>query len=251
MPKPSAMPADGPPVAPEKGAAVLTRPQAAGGVTDHGGDKPLAPVPVTSDARAADMGVAGSAHPAPAQGAAAPSPEQMVPESRPDEPGAPIAGLPRGVVREILLAPDPRLRMAAAPVAGLRWPELAQLAADLLATLYAAGGRGLAAPQIGVAHRIFVMDSSWKTGPARPRIILDPDIVERAKSYATLDEGCLSIPGHVVAVTRPAAIRLRWFTLDGEAVLSEWSGIDARIAQHEIDHLNGVLITDHDNGSNR
>lgn len=162
----------------------------------------------------------------------------------PDSVDVLVSGLPEGRVQPVRLWPDPVLREVADAVADMDWPALSQLAADLLETLYAAGGRGLAAPQIGVARRIFVMDAGWRTGEADPRVILDPEVLWRAESESVAEELCLSAPDTPVPMRRPDAIRLGWFTLDGIAVVSDLSGIEARIALHELDHLNGLLIVD-------
>jgi peptide deformylase len=95
--------------------------------------------------------------------------------------------------RDILRWPDARLSMVA-EVAVVDDATLA-LAADMLETMYAADGRGLAAPQIGVLARVFVMDASWKTGVAAPETFLNPEIVWRSDEAVTSSEGCLSIPG--------------------------------------------------------
>ncbi|MBV0892461.1 peptide deformylase [Paracoccus sp. Z118] len=156
---------------------------------------------------------------------------------------------PQGRVLPVLRHPDARLRERCAPAAAMPWPEAPQLAADLLATMYAAEGRGLAAPQVGIAARMFVMDAAWKADAPEPRVLLDPAILWRSPEFTTADEQCLSIPGPPVPVARPAAIRLRWFDLDGGAHEAGLSGIEARIAQHEIDHLDGILILDHGGGA--
>ena len=159
----------------------------------------------------------------------------------PSAPGLP-AMLPEGRRLEILTVPDPRLLALSAPAGELRSAELFQLAADLLVTMYDAGGRGLAAPQVGVLRRIFVMDAGWKQGSAAPVVMLDPELRRNGDQKDTMDEACLSIPGRSVAVTRPARIDLRYFDLLGRAVGAEMGGIEARIVQHETDHLNGILI---------
>lgn len=173
-------------------------------------------------------------------------PEPLTAEDMAAEPlGPDPAALARlGRVRPILTHPDPMLRQVCLPVGRLGWDRIAPLAGDLLATMYAAGGRGLAGPQIGEPWRIFVMDHGWKTGAALPRIILDPEIAPLGAETETLDEGCLSLPGQPVAVTRPVTISLRCFDLTGALLTLCLTGIEARIAQHETDHLDGRLILD-------
>lgn len=146
-------------------------------------------------------------------------------------------------VRSILKWPDPRLTMSCDPV-GADISSIATLAEDLLETMYAAKGRGLAAPQIGVLMRVFVMDSAWKDGKPAPSVCIDPRILESSEEQAVMQEGCLSIPGVVTEIDRPVSIRLAWTTLEGERVIARLDGSKARIAQHEIDHLDGIVTFD-------
>lgn len=157
---------------------------------------------------------------------------------------APAALAAQGCPRPILHYPDPMLRRCCTPVGRLNWARLSQLAADLLATMYDAGGRGLAAPQIGEPYRMFVMDPGWKDGAPQPRIVLDPEVAPLGTEVETMQEACLSIPGQPVLVTRPAMISLRCFDLTGTLLTLCLTGIEARIAQHEADHLDGRLILD-------
>ncbi|WP_246055027.1 peptide deformylase [Paracoccus gahaiensis] len=150
--------------------------------------------------------------------------------------------LASGTVHDLVLWPDPRLRMRCEPAGYLSSPELRQLAADLLATMYAAGGRGLAAPQIGVSRRIFVMDAGWKEGAPDPLVMTDPEILVRSPVTEAAIEGCLSIPDRPVEVVRPVSIGIAWYDLDGLYQLEQLDGAAARIAQHEADHLDGRLI---------
>jgi peptide deformylase len=142
----------------------------------------------------------------------------------------------------ILRWPDPRLSTPAETVAvddgALR------LAQDMLDTMYAAQGRGLAAPQVAVLHRIFVMDATWKAGPQSPEIFLNPEIIWRSDTTAPGPEGCLSIPGPVTEVTRHTEIILRWTTADGAIAAQKLTGFRAICAQHEMDHLDGILTLD-------
>lgn len=165
------------------------------------------------------------------------------------DPGAPLspaggAEAAGGTVRPIVMYPDPVLRVRCAPAGEMMFDPIRTLVADLLATLYASGGRGLAAPQIGVTRRVFVMDAGWKTGAPTPLTAIEPDIIFASPDVVTGEERCLSIPDHPVQVTRPASIRLAYFDLDGVRHEAALDGAAARIAQHELDHLNGVLILD-------
>ncbi|SIS87424.1 peptide deformylase [Phaeovulum vinaykumarii] len=143
----------------------------------------------------------------------------------------------------ILRWPDPRLSQAAAPV-GTVTDAVRQLAADMLETMYAAPGRGLAAPQVGVGLRLFVMDTDWTDGPASPRVVLDPVLEPLGDDTAGRAEGCLSIPGIQTFVTRPARVRMRWRDLDGAAHDETFTGFTAACVQHEADHLDGILTLD-------
>jgi peptide deformylase len=144
--------------------------------------------------------------------------------------------------REILRWPDPRLKAPCAPVGDPS--DVTALITDLFETMYAAPGRGLAAPQVGVSLRLFVMDAGWKDGEMTPLACLNPQIVPLDAPVETGTEACLSVPGVTAEVTRPAAIRLRFTDLTGTAQSLDLSGAAARIAQHETDHLDGILHFD-------
>ena len=118
-------------------------------------------------------------------------------------------------VRPILIHPDPRLRKPAAPVATVD-DALRALADDMLATMYQAPGIGLAAPQVGVMKRVFVMDCAGKDEPEQPMVLLNPEILWASEELQTSEEGCLSIPEVYDDVTRPERVRVRWLGLDGE-----------------------------------
>ena len=144
----------------------------------------------------------------------------------------------------ILTWPDARLSQVCGPV-GVPDAEVRQLAADMLETMYAAPGRGLAAPQVGVLRRMFVMDVSWKEGRPDPVVCLNPEILWRSDRRATGPEGCLSLPGLTTDVSRAAEIDLAWTDLDGARHRARLAGFAAICAQHEFDHLEGVVTLDH------
>lgn len=148
-------------------------------------------------------------------------------------------------LRPILIHPDPRLKKPCEPVARIT-PEIETLAADMLATMYEAPGIGLAAPQVGVVSRLFVMDASREpdAGP-QPMVLVNPEIEWLSDETNVYDEGCLSIPDQYAEVTRPAQVRMRWLGLDGKMHQQEFDGLWATCAQHELDHLNGILFIDH------
>jgi peptide deformylase len=110
--------------------------------------------------------------------------------------------------------------------------------------MYDARGRGLAAPQVGEMIRVFVMDVSWKDGTPDPMVFLNPEIVARSDDMVTRSEGCLSIPGVLAAVARPAQITVSWMDLEGVRWAQAFDGFAAACIQHEIDHLDGVVTFD-------
>ncbi|MGB3407549.1 MAG: peptide deformylase [Jannaschia sp.] len=143
------------------------------------------------------------------------------------------------MILPIVLHPDPVLRIVCTPVAG----AVTDLARDMLDTMYAAPGRGLAAPQVGVTERLFVMDCSWKEGLPDPRVFVNPEIVARDGRQVN-EEGCLSIPDMPRRVARAATVTLAFDGKDGRRQ-ETFEGFAAACAQHEMDHLDGVLIVDH------
>ncbi|MGP3696992.1 peptide deformylase [Rhodobacter sp. NSM] len=145
-------------------------------------------------------------------------------------------------IRPILRWPDPRLSQACGPA--VPGPELDALAADMLATMYHAEGRGLAAPQVGEMVRLFVMDAVWKDGPAEPQVFVNPEILSLSEERVEGVEGCLSIPGVRTLIVRAPEIRLRWTSLFGAVQEATLSGFPAICAQHEIDHLDGIVTLD-------
>ena len=155
-----------------------------------------------------------------------------------------MAYLPR-MTRPILLFPDPRLRKACALV-GRITPEIETLAADMLATMYAAPGVGLAAPQVRLLSRLFVIDCNKDPeAPRAPVVMVHPQVVSAADALNAYEEGCLSFPEQYAEVTRPAEVRMRWTGLDGKTHERDFDGLWATCAQHELDHLNGRLFIDH------
>lgn len=139
---------------------------------------------------------------------------------------------------EILRWPDPRLSTPCAAVLG---DDQSQLIADMFDTMYAAPGRGLAGPQVGVLQRLFVMDCTWKEGAKTPFVAINPDILWSSEETCVMDEGCLSIPGVLTAIERPSRIRLRWQDAARDWQEQEFDGFEARCIQHEFDHLNGLV----------
>jgi len=152
-------------------------------------------------------------------------------------------------VRDIIRMGDPRLLTVCAPVSGPDDPEVRALVQDLLDTVDAVGGPGLAAPQIGVLKRVFVFSVPEGRSlapvdvdpPRRMTAILNPTLEAVGDEIARVWEGCLSIPGLRGAVPRPTRIRYRGIDMDGNPVEVEAGGFHARVFQHEYDHLEGIL----------
>lgn len=144
----------------------------------------------------------------------------------------------------ILLHPAPVLRARARPVAEGDADRVRALAPRMLATMYKAPGIGLAAPQVGESLRLLVLDLQKEDSPG-PIVMVNPEIVAETDETATREEGCLSIPGHYADVTRPACVKVRWRDVDGTRREMEADGLLAACVQHEVDHLDGVLFTDH------
>jgi peptide deformylase len=142
---------------------------------------------------------------------------------------------------KILEYPDPRLRIRAETVAQVT-DDIRQLAADMLETMYAAPGVGLAATQVDRHIRLVVLDVSETRD--QPRVLINPEIVAR-EGTETGDEGCLSVPGVTEGVDRAARIRVRALDRTGEAVEFEAEGMLAVCIQHELDHLVGKLFVDY------
>jgi peptide deformylase len=110
--------------------------------------------------------------------------------------------------------------------------------------MYAAPGRGLAAPQIGVMQRIFVMDVGWKEGRPSPLVCVNP-VIKAASGLAVNPEECLSIPDHPVMIERAATVHLAWYDIAGRACEGFFEGPAAICVQHERDHLDGILCIDY------
>jgi peptide deformylase len=149
----------------------------------------------------------------------------------------------------IVEIPDPRLRLVSKPVAAVD-DSTRQLVADMIETMYAAQGIGLAAIQVGVAQRVLVIDLQEGRDPddkpvRAPRAYINPEILSVSDELSTYNEGCLSIPEQYADVARPAACRVRWLDETGATQEDDLDGLLATCMQHEIDHLNGVLFIDH------
>ena len=147
-------------------------------------------------------------------------------------------------LREIITVPNPLLKKRSAEVERVD-DELRALMDDMLETMYAAPGIGLAAVQVGVPRRVIVMDLAREGEPAQPRHFVNPEITWRSEDLAVREEGCLSVPDVYDEVERPARVGLRYLDYDGAVVEEEAEGLLAVCIQHEMDHLDGVLFIDH------
>jgi peptide deformylase len=143
----------------------------------------------------------------------------------------------------ILLHPAPILRAKARAVAEGDGERVRALAPRMLATMYKAPGIGLAAPQVGEALRLVVLDIQKDDKPG-PMVLVNPEIVAESDERAVREEGCLSLPGQYADVERPARVKVRWRELDGTRREMEADELLATCLQHEIDHLDGVMFTD-------
>jgi peptide deformylase len=147
-------------------------------------------------------------------------------------------------IRSILTVPDPVLKQVSKRVDAVT-DETRALMDDMLETMYAAPGIGLAAIQVGVPQRVIVMDLSKDEEPKAPRYFVNPEILETVEETQTYEEGCLSVPDFFDEVERPLKVRLRYLNYKGE-LIEEWAeGMYAVCIQHEMDHLQGTLFIDH------
>jgi len=121
--------------------------------------------------------------------------------------------------------------------------QVAELAAAMVQTMHLAPGIGLAAPQVNESVQLITLDLSVGENPLELLIMINPQIIE-AEGYEISEEGCLSVPGYSLPIKRHARILLQATLLDGKELRAEFDGLKARVLQHEIDHLNGVLIVD-------
>ena len=145
-------------------------------------------------------------------------------------------------IRTILHYPDPRLRQKANPVGEVTL-AIRRLIDDLAETMYAAPGVGLAAPQIGEPHRIFVVDAASEDEPSDLRAFVNPEILVR-EGEQSYREGCLSFPGVAEEITRAARVTVRALDAEGRPFELSAEGLLAVAIQHETDHLDGVLMID-------
>lgn len=143
--------------------------------------------------------------------------------------------------REVRLYGDPVLRKKASKIAEMT-PELRRLIADMFDTMYAEEGVGLAAPQVGVGQRLIVVDP--RIDDVKPFALVNPEIVESSEETDRDEEGCLSLPGLKDVVERSARVVVTGTNAEGETQRIDATGLLARVLQHEVDHLDGILFID-------
>ncbi|MFA6140322.1 MAG: peptide deformylase [Hyphomicrobium sp.] len=144
---------------------------------------------------------------------------------------------------EIITLPDPILRKLSTPIERVD-DELRRLADDMLETMYDAPGVGLAAVQVGIPRRLFVLDVAEEDEKPTPLVLFNPEIVALGSETRVHEEGCLSIPDFRVEIERPANLTLRYIDRDGNPREMDAEGLLATAIQHEINHLDGKLIID-------
>ena len=146
--------------------------------------------------------------------------------------------------KKILTIPDPVLRQISEPVTKVN-SEVKKLMDDMLETMYAAPGIGLAAVQVGILKRVIVIDLSKDGEKKEPIFIVNPEITSKSKELISYEEGCLSIPNQFAEIKRPSSCKINFLNYEGKKSEIDADGLLATCIQHEIDHLNGILFIDH------
>ena len=146
-------------------------------------------------------------------------------------------------VKKILLYPDPLLSIRSAKIT-IFDKSLVNLSKDLIDTMYDADGVGLAAPQIGINKRIFVMDCSSENEEKDCRVVINPEIEHASEELGSYKEGCLSIPGITEEISRPKVIKVLYQNINGVFQRNTFDDLWSICFQHELDHLNGKLFID-------
>ena len=147
-------------------------------------------------------------------------------------------------LREILIEPNKILREKSLKVEQVD-KDLQTLMDDMLETMYAAPGIGLAAIQVGVPKRVIVLDLAKKDSPKNPMCFVNPEIIEKSKTNSTYEEGCLSVPGQFAEIDRPDKCYIKYLDYHGQPKEIKAEGMLATCIQHEIDHLEGILFIDY------
>ena len=148
------------------------------------------------------------------------------------------------MLRKILTEPDPILRKKCEPLEKVD-TETKKLMDDMLETMYAAPGIGLAAIQVGILKRLVVIDISKGEEEKKPIFLINPKIIHQSKKTSIYEEGCLSLPGQFAEIERPAECTLKYIDYNGKEKELKADGLLATCVQHEVDHLNGILFIDY------
>ncbi len=147
-------------------------------------------------------------------------------------------------LRQILIEPNKILRQKSLPVDNVN-KDTQILMDDMLETMYAAPGIGLAAIQVGIPKRIIVLDIEQKEGQKNPLFFINPEIIEKSKNLLTYEDGCLSVPGQFAEIERPDRCHIKYLDYNGEKKEINAKGMLATCIQHEMDHLEGILFIDY------
>ena len=147
-------------------------------------------------------------------------------------------------VKKIIIEPEPILRKKSQPLEYVN-KEIQKFLKDMLSTMYAAPGIGLAAVQVGVLKRLIVIDLSKDGEKKNPLFLINPEITYKSNEKSIYEEGCLSLPGHFAEVERPAECHLNYIDYNGNKKNLKANGLLATCVQHEIDHLDGILFIDY------
>ena len=147
-------------------------------------------------------------------------------------------------VRKILTEPNKILRKKSEPVDKVD-EDIKKIMDDMLETMYAAPGIGLAAIQIGIPKRVIVMDISSKQEPKKPMFFINPEIINKSDNNSTYEEGCLSVPGQFAEIDRPEKCHIKYLDYNGKQQEIKAEGMLATCIQHEMDHLEGILFIDY------
>ena len=147
-------------------------------------------------------------------------------------------------LRSIIVEPDPILRKKSEDLENVN-DNTRKLLDDMLKTMYAAPGIGLAAVQVGILKRLIVIDISKEKEKKNPLFLINPEIIFQSKNTSTYEEGCLSLPGHFAEIERPTECQIKYVDYNGQKRELKAGGLLATCIQHEVDHLNGVLFIDY------
>ena len=146
-------------------------------------------------------------------------------------------------ILEIIELPNPLLKKKSKAIDVIN-DDIKKLAFDMLETMYDAPGVGLAAPQVGILKRLIVLDPYHEDNPDNAIVMVNPEILESSEEEVLCPEGCLSVPEYQSEVKRPKSVKVKWLDLNGVEHIEILDDYFARVVQHEVDHLNGVLFID-------